>query len=457
VNKIRITAQDPLDAEWYRRLLMATENVVEVFIMLEPDPRQLEEERAKFFASGCTANPELRPWYLEKAAIGYALDNLHELLAAVIEEESNEHIREAYAGHIQERITKLEMIRASISGDHGVFVAKNQELYGQPDRDIFAAICAWVRQEAENTAAEADSALAIARDDVLRLVPALTGEPAMLVPRDDMFKKVREMHFAPGGYFDQLLAPIGMPEKPYIEQLYGDEITKQAISNIGSDYRIGTATDGLWSVLTSSRQVMRPQGYRVDRDYFIGVIAHEVGSHLLEEANGENQSLQLLRVGLHGYEKGNEGRAYLREQIIYPEASVFVRQASWEYILMLYLSVCLAAGVDDKPYSFIKLYDCLFALHRFWRERRYPLDTNNEAEAREEAWLLAVRIMKGTDGTGGCYMKDTVYLQGNIACWQLADTGGPETIFQGDIGKFNIADESHFAILRGLGILPAVS
>ncbi|MDB5181301.1 MAG: hypothetical protein JWP13_64 [Candidatus Saccharibacteria bacterium] len=454
MQHIKIEPCSAIDAHWHGRLCEITEGISETFLLLEPDQKLLEQEREAFFASGCSSNPNLRPRYLDKGLFEKAKQGLVGLRTDIDEQELNEYIREAYHAHISDYITGLEMLLAVAAGDQELFIKKNVQLYGEPDANVFSAICAWLREDITTSVDSAVPELASLRDEVLRVLPYVEGgEVSLLLPPKEVFAKVRDMHFIPGGYFDQLFAPSGLSGMPYIEQKHGDEITRQAIANVGSDYTIKSATDGLWAVLTRSRQVVRPLGYRVDRDYFAGVIAHEVGSHLLEEANGSRQPLKLLALGLNGFEKGNEGRAYLREQIVYEDESVLVHQPSWEYILALHLGVSLASGQCTKPYTFAQLYEVFLALHTFWRARRYPMDTNNAAQAAEESWLLAVRIMKGTDGSGGCYMKDTVYLEGNINCWKLAEKMGPKILLQGDIGKFNITDERHCHILKGLGIL----
>lgn len=452
MRSIIIDSRPAIDAKWYQRLLEATSNISEFFIMLEPTQEQLRQERAKFEASGYTSYPDLLPYHLDESTLTVTIDSLKKLLADITTHEKNQHVIEAYKSHIQEKVSNLEMIQASLQGDHEEFIAHNIALYGMPDHDIFAATCAWIRIDAEATLVAENTELIRAREAVLRLLPDIHGDESILLPSEAVFSEVRTRHFAKDGYFDQLFAPYGLPEEPYIDQLSGDAITRRAIQNVGSDYQIKTASDGLWAVLPLSRQVVRPAGYRVDRDYFAGVIAHEVGSHLLEESNGAKQPLRLLRLGLGGYEKGNEGRAFLREQIMYDSESICASQSSWEYILMLHLGVSLASGLHKQSYTFAELYEVLFVLHRFYRQRRYPRDTINEAQAREEAWLLAVRIMKGTMGKGGCYMKDTVYLEGNLNCWLIA-AQDPEIILYGDMGKFNIADPVHIRLLRNLNLL----
>lgn len=450
---LQIPEKPALDAAWYERLMSVTTDVRETFIVLEPGQPQLRAQHEAFFASGCRTEPNLRPKEVSNYPAEKIIDGLRSLLDDIEATENNTHIRAAYAGHIREQIANLELIQAAAHDDRETFLERNVSLYGMPDKAVFGAVCAWIRQELE--ASRDRPELSDLAEIALELMPESRGAPDLLVPASDVFKSVRDAHFSENGYFSQLFSPDGYPDAPYIEQEHGDAITRQAIVNVGADYTVASAEDGLWAVLPRSREVVRPPGYRVDRDYFSGVIAHEIGSHLLEEANGSRQPLRLLRLGLEGFEKGNEGRAYLREQIIYPATEVFMRQPSWEYILALHLSVSLGSGLAGRPYSFSRLYELLYALHRFWRERRYPLDTINDAQTRDEAWFLAVRVMKGTASEGGCYMKDTVYLEGNIACWRLAAKKGPSVIQAGDIGKFNILDDAHWDILRGLGIVSA--
>jgi hypothetical protein len=453
MQSIKVPVQPALDEQWFQRLQAITGSLNAFFIMLMPETDYLAAEQMKFYAADCQVNPDLRPSHLDGSALVSATAALKKLQSEIAAKEGNTCVRIAYEGHIEEVLNNLELILASMRGDHARFMELNELLYGLPDREVYAAACSWIRQDIQDADAQTGSELARFKAAALKVLPDIRGEANILLPDPVTFKAVRDMHFAPGGFFDQLFAPESLPGTSYIEQEFGDLITRQTIRNTGSDFEIVDSTDGLWAVLSRRRKLMRPAGYRIDRDYFAGIIAHEVGSHILEEANGLRQPLRLLGLGLAGFEKGNEARAYLREQIVYPNESVFVRQASWEYILALHLSDSVAAGLAGRPYTFVELYEMVFALHRFWRQRRYPMDTNIEAEIREEAWQLAVRVMKGTDGSGGGYLKDTVYLEGSVTCWNIANVD-PGMILFGDIGKFNIADPSHLELLAGLGIRP---
>jgi hypothetical protein len=77
---------------------------------------------------------------------------------------------------------------------------------------------------------------------------------------------------------------------------------------------------------------------------------------------------------------------------------------------------------------------------------------DNRADNRTTV-LLQRRVLKGTDGKGGAYLKDKIYLEGNVACWQAVCIR-PEIIEEGDKGKFDtITNLRHIAILRSIGAL----
>lgn len=451
--RLRVEPQEPLDAGWIEALTAILAETHEVFLLLEPSAATCAIERQKFLESGGDYEPVLNPDSVDVATLRACNDKL-EKLRRQIQDEPLEVVRDSYLERIAEAILQNELVIDAVHQDTAGFHAKNLELYGEPDKAVYAAVCAWVREEALATIDIGVGKVVDRAKAVLEIIPSADGDADILLPAPELFQKVRSMHFEPGGYVDQLFAPDGLPAQAYIDESGGDTVCRQAIANVGADYTVGASEDGIWSVQNNSKRIVRPPGYRLERDEFTGIVCHEVGSHLLERMNGMGQPLRLLSVGLDRFESGNEGRAFLREQIMYTSPELSTRQPSWEYIVMLFLGVCLASGEFGRPYTFSELHRFFSTLHAFWRERRFPLASTNELAVAEESWQLTVRIMKGTPGDGsmGCYMKDIVYLQGNIACWRMAAVS-PEIILFGDSGKFDIANPRHLQILRALGLL----
>lgn len=454
--KLIVPSKAALDQKWFDELKKIVSQGKEVFLLLEPTPSVLRERRKQFEASNYSIDLDLRPTSVDTVVLEDQNKALRQLRETIGTQEANRYIRDAYAARIDEFIFGNSMVLATARGDHDEFLRTNAVLYGTPQPELVAAAIAWIREDTQTSDVANSKKLAGFRDAVLDALPAISGgDWRRIMPSEEVFHTVRRAHFAPGGYRDQLLGSLRLSDRQFIDQKTGDTICRQVIANIGADYTVADSQDGIWGVLNSSKKIIRPPAYRLDPDEFFGIICHEIGSHLLESANGARQPLRLLSMGLAHFESGNEGRAFLREQIVYETEAEFTRQSSWEYILLLYLGVCLASGSYGRKYGFAELYDVLFTLHCFWRERRYPGMSTNEAIARDEAWNLAVRVMKGTPGISdmpGCYMKDIVYLEGNVACWGVA-AQDPEMILRGDIGKFDIANPEHMRILRGLGII----
>lgn len=440
--------QPALDEAWFDRYRAIKTSIGDVYEMLEPQSATLDQKRKDFEASKQSINISLLSDRVFIPDCERYQDDLQRLRDDITQNETNELVREAYLDAIRDQIATTELMIAGATGDKMRYEAANLALYNQPDTAFFKAACHWIRNDAKQEIDSTNATLSKLAEQILDIIPQFEGGHELLIPSEKTFQNVRKAHRAKGGYYDFLFGG-SMPDNAYIVQDEGDEICRQALKNIGSAYSLTEAENNVWAVMRSRKELVRPAGYRLDRDEFIGIISHEIGSHILEEVNGEKQQLKLLSTGLAGFEKGNEGRAFLREQIIYDSERTFLHQFSWEYIILLHLSVDLAAGLHKKPYTFVELYETLHALYAFWREKRMPYATNNSLFAHDEAWYLTIRTLKGTDGTGGCYMKDIVYLEGNVHCWQLA-AQDPQIILFGDQGMFDVTNEQQRKIVRSL-------
>jgi hypothetical protein len=441
--------QPALDEVWFDRYHAIKIAVGEAYEMLEPLPATLTKLREEFDASDHSINISLLSDRVDLEHYKACLTQLERLRSDVDSSEKNSLLREVYLDAIKDLTATTELIIAGVIGDKERYASANAVLYNQPDEHVFKALCHWIRSDAQKALSSENADLHTLAQKVLDLIPNLQDNHQVLIPSEDVFYKVRQTHRQNNGYYNLLFGSQGLPENAYFTQQEGDEICRNMIANIGADWTVASAENNVWAVMRSRKELVRPAGYRLDHDEFVGVVSHEIGSHILEEVNGQNQPLKLLGTGLAGFEKGNEGRAFLREQIVYESERTFLGQFAWEYIVLLHLSVSLASGSHEKRATFAELYQTLHALYAFWREKRMPQATNNEQFALEEAWHLAVRTMKGTDGLGGAYMKDTVYLEGNIRCWQLA-ADDPSIILFGDKGMFDITNQRHREIVRSL-------
>lgn len=399
-------------------------------------------------------NPDLRPLRHDHASLTRTIDQLQDLRRQAAQDQ-DDLITAAYTGKIDELTAQYELLAAAVQGDAETSAAKNRWLYGKADEAILAGATAWIRQLAIETLESPLPHVASVARDALDMVPDLGGSVADILPDPHTFGKVRRAHFQAGGYIDALFGRDAVDALPAtVTPRSGDGLTRQAIANIGSSYSLTDSTDYLWGVIHERKAVVRPVGYSMSREAFMGIVAHEVGSHLLERENGIRQPLRLLSAGLDRYESSNEGRAFLREQIQFTDSADMTRQISWEHIILLYLSAALADGsAGPSPIDFKQLYRIIIAALRLFKTRRFPNDQDQaERRALDEAWQICTRAMKGADTNGGSFNKGMVYLRGNLQAWSLAATD-PGIIFLGDAGKFDIGRPDHRSILAGCGVL----
>jgi hypothetical protein len=457
--RLIIDQQPALDQKWFDMLLDIGKDrdVIglskELFMVLGPPHEELERYRSVF--EKIPFNPDLRPRNVDTGGLVNSLKRLRSLKRQILETEESQAVRQAYTHKIDEIIIQNELLVTAATGNKDGFAEANVKLYGTPDKKVFAAVCDWLRRYAAEHAESEIENIRSTSQALLETLPKPRGNQHHIIPRNNVFRQVRALHFAEGGYFSQLFGDEPLPE--FVDASVGDPVTRRAIEAIGSDYTVADSTDELWGVIHSGKCVVRPPGYRLPLPDFKGIVAHEVGSHLLERMNGRRQPLRLLEIGLDRYDWGNEGRAFLREQIVYNSPYDMLRQPGWEYITLKHMAISLAAGLHGKPYGFKALYDAMYPVCHFFQALRRPDNpVYAESVARSEVWHLLVRVLKGTDGFGGAYMKDIIYLEGNVRAWKQA-AADPAYILFGDSGKFDIARPDHRRLLAALGIKPQLT
>ncbi len=441
-----------LDAVWFARLEAIAAEASEVYYPLEPQPVYLEQTRAEFFAGGRHTNPKLYPQLAGSALYAERLVELGELKADIEAGESNAAIRQAYVLRIAELEDQLRLLLAAGDRDDEAFQAANERIYHGPDSDIFAAVCAWLRVVADEQSEHPDTSIRNVAKQILSTLPNPGQTETLLVPNTGNFQRLRALHTAPGGYWSQLFRSVHVPE--VVSELTGDALVEQVLRNIGSDYQVLESSNVNWGVSHRERAVIHPATYRSNKDVFEGVLVHEIGSHLVERMNGFAGPLRLLASGLDRYDACNEGRAFLREQLVYDEPTYMLRSNSWRHIITMHLAISLACGLHDHRHTFAAIFEVLNPIDLLWQYLQGATGDTAREQADMETWKTLTRVLKGTDGTGGAYLKDIVYLEGNVRCWQIAETQ-PEMILYGDLGKFDIARADHVALLRSLEILPA--
>ena len=438
-----VPVRQPVDEVWYQRLQSSAAVLSELWAYLGPTDEVLRRSFETFVASGYHEAPSLCPDGSLTERIETDVKSLRSLCDEIAGSTAESWIKEAYESRIKELLANADLYQAACLADSERFVAVNQELYGLPDESIFWACIAWLSQRTQAAPVVKDAFASF----LTKLHRVEKGDANILRPPEHVFLRQRELHMGENGFYGQLFAGMVLPTAS-VDVEYGDKLVRQLLQNISADdYEIVDSTDGYWSVRASRKQVARPAVYEINAEEFLGTVGHEVGSHLLERINGGRQPLRLLGSGLEHYERGNEGRALIREQVVYDSWRSFELQPRWFEVVCRYVAIALAAGVDGKKRDFYEVFEMMMRIMEAYAISQGGLGNVPRRTIALQAWRLVTRALKGSSDRGAAYYKDMVYLQGNIACWKTA-VDDESAVCWGDRGKITIADRTQLELIR---------
>lgn len=418
---------------------------------------ELAAAKEAFFAAGRQQNPNLRPLHIDETELLMDEADWTNFKDVIKSREMHTVAKQAYLWRINEEIGQIRMVEAASSGDMKRFRAYNKFIYGEPDPELTADTIAWFRHDAKRLLGHDNPSVCESAQAALEVLPDLDGDHRNLMPDPEVFAEIREQHFREDGYFALLFAGIEVPDASKIDTEAGDPILWQALRNLESNYKVADAPAAAWAADHGKEELQRPATYNMPFKRFVGLSGHEL-KHILERNNGFRQAIRLAGSGFDRYETGNEGRAVLVEQIAFPDFDSFSKQLRWQDIMRRFLAASLGwGGGAGEPLDFSKTFETINAVDRLWERKKKPDDiAAADAKADKRSWdLLATKTFVGTDGAPeAVYLKNSVYLPGNLACWKVAALN-PELIEAGDLGKFDITNPRHIAMAQAFNILPS--
>ncbi len=175
------------------------------------------------------------------------------------------------------------------------------------------------------------------------------------------------------------------------------------------------------------------------KSFTMGLIEHEINTHIKRKESGEKSSLRLLSEGLAGYLVGEEGLATYRQQQV-SGADDFARFEN-------YLVAGLGYGLDSgSPRDFGEILSLMMDYYRIIDK------IDDDRKVFDIAWERCLRFFRGTPGniSGLLFLKDTVYRKGNILIYKFMKDYKDLDL---DVGKYDPTNEDHLRELSNLGII----
>ncbi len=449
-----IEPQQSIDEELFSRLV-EQQGTMSVSEALLPDATTLAEQKQAFYDSGMQQAPDLRPTTVDVDQIESRNKALIQLGRTGIDEDTDPTVAQLYRWRINELVAENRIVQAAATGDTRRFEVYNKFVYGTPSTEVFRATAGSFRADAQASLDHDNPNVREAAAEVLAVVDGIPESETSLTPSPELFGAVRELHYRKTGFYALLLSGVELPDSGTVGPDVGEPALERILHNLEAGYsRAENPTGKSWAISHARKEFLGPLDYKLPVNRFIGLPAgHEAGSHILEYVNGMRSKLQLMAIGLDRYEAGNEGRALLREQVVYPDIAEFSKLIRWQDVLRRHFAISLATGLKDDAVDFPSVYKAVNAIDKLWERKKNPDDPDAaDAKAHTRTWSLLERVLKGTDGTGGAYRKDIVYLEGNVASWKAAEAD-VYNIESGDLGKYDIANDRHTEALGKLGVL----
>jgi hypothetical protein len=350
----------------------------------------------------------------------------------------------AYLSKIHEVKNRYLLLQASSRKDDKTFFEQSEVIYGLPKLQYYQYAMRGLRKTLENIEALqlADNRVRNAVDMLspLQVEKTPTSWDSILLPDyvDD-----KDNHILTSAEVKV------MCEAAFVE--YGIDGWKVIVANNGDRITFNVNQEERVLYIPHDEDI-RLRKYPLTLIRMEALIAHEIGTHVVRRQNGDNSSLALLGPGLADYLNGEEGIATYREQL--------VRGASQFAGIMGYLSVSWAVGLDGKPRNFRELFEIMvpylfLSVIEQTSKSKLPLDLDSiDENVRRNAWARCVRTFRGVTGLnkGYCFTRDIIYLEGNIAIWQLLEAE-PTASRNFSIGKYDPTNKEHVSILHELGLL----
>lgn len=422
----KILPKKAIDEHWYARFI---ELWVEVLTLLEGDKNHRAQQRGAFLSSQ-VRNPVLDYPHLNLDKLAqreHALLSLHQ---EIQQTEPNKIVRQAWCLKVEENLTELKMLKATVTKDYENFMKFSQQVYGQPSPDVFFSI-----------AREVDEKIKIPGFD------AKNKEPGKAIRRPDLdtIQQVRDWMSKDLG-----LVVAGLEGTTMVEAAYLKEVFERTLDqlNLPVPWRVVVDRGSRIAITVSmkERTIYIPSTKTMTLQALRGLIVHEL-SHVIRVENGHGSGLKLLAVGLHQYLRGEEGVAIVREDSMRRSLDEWGKPDR-------HLAIGLAVGLDGQPRDFREVYE-IMKRHYEWRFLRRGAETvAAETMGQTEAWNTCVRTFRGTDCAtpGAALVRDIVYHEGMLSVWGVIQDK-PERMKWFNVGKFNPANQDHWWILEQLGIV----
>ena len=418
----------PVDDPWYERFRDAA--AFQDYELLEGEKGQREEQKRAFLA-GEIENPALGYPRLETFTSDKREKILLDLKKTIVENETNDVLKKAYAWKLNEKIAEVRMLKAAKVGDDRRFLRYSKFIYGEPDKDIYQYTISQLKNVVDKKIFDGNPKINQAAQRLNReLFETLMNNETAIDPKQAGFPEIKSTKEDKKYDASEIREAFESALRQY--QLEGWRIIVDQKSSIQA---ISTSQE--------AKMVLIPEKREMKETRLKSLIEHEIGTHVLRRERGEKSKLKLLGLGLDRYLPGEEGIATYREQKNEGDRNFSGFEG--------HLAISLAMGLDGNKRNFRQVFEIMRDYFFINSSEKDTAKAGKNAE--DSAWNRCVRTFRGTtcSAPGACFTRDIVYREGNIGIWDLIKSN-PDEEQKFSIGKYDPTNFRHLWILERLGI-----
>lgn len=405
------------------------------------------DEQKKLFLNGKIRNPSHEYNRLEKLNPEIESSRIRELashLPEIVDENSIDFI--AYSEYANRYVKIHELLQASRdihSADEVIsssakkrFMELNVELYGEPDETIYRSLIHEAIRKID------DKNLSVGmldiKSELTELLPSGQAESNRFVPsRETILNMQNVAEYLYGGMFEH----IPQDQESFNPQDIADVFTDIIEAEFGESaegWKVIVTKAASINVVAGDKVIKIPENRKaISQLELRGLVAHEIGVHMLRSVTGGETNLPILKTGLSEYYDSEEGLGKVMEQAVtgkYAESGA------------PYYMVAGLIYFDEK--DFRETYEIMWRINYLESCTEGEEVTEEEISATREATYKSIlRITRGTDKCP--WFKDLAYYNGTSKMWQYCEQASqdPEKFMLLLMGKSDITNDTHRRIM----------
>lgn len=292
---------------------------------------------------------------------------------------------------------------------------KGDEVWGGVDTQTYRGL---LYEEFENLEANQYTPEGYALAEELKSMVPMGEKIERFVPSPETVKRLQgALEALYGNLFEQIPTNQDTFNAEDIRAIF-DGILRSQFGAAAASWGVELAEINSINVSPTEKLIRIPcERSPISRNQLKGLVAHEIGVHMMRALSGADTDVPALETGLPNYYDSEEGTGKVFQQAIEGKFS----DSGIPYYLVAGL-----LDVDGK--DFRGAFEFMWRLNVLKKAKKEAAITEDMIDAQKQAaYKTVMRIARGSDG-GVAWTKDLAYYNGSMNAWQYFEDKGVDEL-----------------------------